>query len=348
MKKTTIYITALLFTCGCISKNDNTPTDAGSLVYMTIETEAASEVKSPYMQTAPTSGNPLNALILATTATDGTYADKNLSGTQIGGEVAEHVTARFQGSSSQLISGVYYNAASKDTINFAALHPQGGWSIADPYRSASFTFNGSQDVMYAPKTRGGYNNSPQPQLEFKHLLTLLKVSFKAESEAVASAWGPIRQMTITSKDGISVDLSRTFDSSCVAYSENGDGKLPFYSTDTDTQFPDTEDYTLPHETMTEAAYVICEPVTALAKDPLEPDDIVRVPEYTVSIVSQHRTISLEIDLMENASKYFVGSTMGYMFRLNLTFQMGNTIAVSASIDDWQTGGIGVGNVTEEQ
>jgi hypothetical protein len=40
--------------------------------------------------------------------------------------------------------------------------------------------------------------------------------------------------------------------------------------------------------------------------------------------------------------------MGYMFRLNLTFQMGNTIAVSASIDDWQTGGIGVGNVTEEQ
>jgi hypothetical protein len=100
--------------------------------------------------------------------------------------------------------------------------------------------------------------------------------------------------------------------------------------------------------MTEAAYVICEPVTALAKDPLEPDDIVRVPEYTVSIVSQHRTISLEIDLMENASKYFVGSTMGYMFRLNLTFQMGNTIAVSASIDDWQTGGIGVGNVTEEQ
>ena len=346
MKKTTIYITALLFTCGCISKNDDITTDAGSLVYMSIETETASEVKSPYLQTAPTSGNPLNALILATTATDGTYADNNLSGTQTGGEVAEHVTARFQGSSSQLISGVYYNAASKDTINFAALHPQSGWSVADPYKSASLTFDGSQDVMFAPNTTGGYDNSPKPVLTFKHLLTLLRISFRAESEAVAAAWGPIKEMTITSRDGITIDLSRTFEASCVEFSENGDGRLPFYAKGTDTVFPDIDGYTLPYGAMTEEAYVMCEPVTALEKDLLELD-IVRVPEYTISIVSQHRTISLEIDLMENASKYFEGSTMGYMFKLNLTFQMGNIIAVSASIDDWQTGGIGVGNVTEQ-
>lgn len=346
MRKTTTYIAALLCICGCISKNDDIPTDAGSLVYISVETETAAEVKSPYMQEAPTSGNPLNALILATTATDGTYADNDLSGTQPGGNVAEHVTARFQGSSSQLINGVYYNATDRQKINFVALHPQNGWSIADPYKTASLTFDGSQDVMFAPKTTGGYDNTPRPSLDFKHLLTLLKVSFKAESEAVAAAWGPIKEMTITSKDGIAIDLSRAFDASCVTFSETGDGRLPFYAKGTDNVFPDIDGYVLPYETMTEAAYVMCEPVTALVTDPMEPDDIVRVPEYIISIVSQHRTITLDIDLMENASKYYEGSTMGYMFNLNLTFLMGNTVAVSANINDWQTGGIGMGTVTE--
>lgn len=343
MKRATTYMAALLCICGCIGKTDETSTDAGSLVYMSVETENASEVRSPYMQTAPTSGNPLNTLILATTATDGTYADSDLSGTQAGGDVAEHVTATFYGSSTQLINGVYYNATDRQTINFVALHPQSGWSITSPYTSASLEFNGSQDVMFAPQTRGSYNNVPRPHLGFKHLLTLLKVSFKAESEAVAAAWGPIRKMTVTGQNGISIDLSRTFDESCVTFSGDEEGVIPFYLKDSDTEFPGNEEGYSLTETMTEAAYVICRPVDAVYRDMFGSGT---VPEYTIDIESQHRSISIPIDLMKSDSEYYEGSTMGYMFKINLTFMMGNTVAVSANINDWQTGGIGVGNVTE--
>ena len=92
-------------------------------------------------------------------------------------------------------------------------------------------------------------------------------------------------------------------------------------------------------------YVLGEPVQAIVNDPYA-SGIVRVPEYKITIVSQYRNVTVDVDLKDGAESYFGSNTMGQQFTLNLIFKMGNTIAVSTGITDWQTGGIGIGKIEE--
>ena len=45
---------------------------------------------------------------------------------------------------------------------------------------------------------------------------------------------------------------------------------------------------------------------------------------------------------------FTGSTMSRQFIINLTFKMGNTIAVSAQVTDWTIGGLGSGSLDPDE
>lgn len=334
-----ILIAAACCICGCISKHpDGYGEDPGTLVRLSAVMDDGMESRAPYMPTVPTPSSPLNAYIMASTTDDGSYPDSDIDGTQAGGDVAVHTKATFQSGSSQLITGVYYNAISKPTVCFVAMHPWEGWMMADDDTKASFTFDGSDDVMFAPKTTGSYNSTPAPSLHFSHLLTLLKISISAENETVAQAWGPIKEMTIKSRNGVTVDLA----SNEISFTDPLT-TLPFYYTGTDSEFPDPGNGFSMKTTPEEVAYVLCEPVEAFATDPYGSN---RLTEYTISIESEHRNVDLGVDLMDGADTYFEGDTRGKMFTLNLSFMMGNTIAIATRITDWQTGGIGVGNVTE--
>ena len=307
------------------------------------------QTKTPFAGEVPSGSSPLKALVCASTAKDADggylFPSDGKDGTE-DGTVGKHLPAEFQSGSAQLINGAYYNQRYPDNkVHFAALHPQSGWTIGND-ATATIIFDGSDDVMFAPVVTGQYGNATYPKLKFNHLLTWLRVEIAAETEEVANAWGPLQTMTISSLRTVSFSINtETFVADNIQFSGNTTDVIPFHKTGSNSGeiFPDsTEGYQLT-TTPKEVAYVLCAPVIATEKDEY---DFTRKPEYYLNIVSKNRTVSIPIDLMKGKDEYFTGSTMGTQFTLGLTFKMGNTIAVSAGVTEWVTGGVGIGKIEE--
>lgn len=341
---TTTFIAAALLVTSCTK----TTIPEGSNIYLCATLHNPELAKSPFEGSAPSSATPLNAIVLASTRpdTDG-YPNTGLDGTNDNGDVAVHSTARFQSSASQLLSGALYHPTKTPIVYFTSLHPQSGWNITPT--SASFQFNGSQDVMFAPETTGSYASNPMPVLNYHHLLTYLKVKIGAESEDVSVAWGKIEDITIESKDRITVDLNKDYIyEDCVSLGATTTN-MPFYKPGSDIKFPDTEGFEIPFTGAQYSCYTICAPVKAEEYDKVEETvsgNIVRIPEYYITITSANRSITVPVDLRVENENYYDGSTHGKLFTLNLSFLMGSNIAVSATVSDWETGGTGSGYINE--
>jgi hypothetical protein len=321
--------------------------DSGSLIYLQAGTV---QTKSPFEGSVPSGSSPLASLVCVSTAkdADGGYlfpSDGN-DGTE-DGTVGKHLPAEFQSGTAQLINGAYYNQSyPENEVYFTALHPQDGWTFENDC-IANITFDGSDDVMFAPVVIGKYGNAKYPKLQFHHLLTWLKVEVVAESEEVANAWGPLQTMNISGLTSVSFSMNTAqLDSAGVNFSGNTSDVIPFYKTgNNDEVFPDADEGYLMTTAPKEVAYVLCAPVKATERDPFN-DVLVRTPEYYINITSRYRDVSVPVDLMAAEDQYFKGSTMGRQFTLRLKFKMGNTVAVSAGITDWLTGGIGIGKIEE--
>lgn len=335
-----ICLISLLSAC---QKQDSVETDKNCSIYLSAGTV---ETRSPFEGTVPSEQEPLDALVCVST-TQVSFPSGGADGTT-DGTIGKHLDVQFQSGSSQLVNGAYYNKDHVMPVYFIAMHPQSGWSFTDNNTHVSFEFNGSHDVMFAPHTIGEYQ-AQTPQLEFEHLLTWIKLKIRAESEDVAEAWGPLQEVSIESKGHISFDIDKTFNTADVEFSN--DCSLPFYrkGSNPDEVFPGTGGYTM-ETTSQDIAYVICAPVTATEKDEVafeqDNQEIIRTPEYHINIKSSKRNVTIPIDLKTAADSYFSGSTMGKQFTISLTFLMGNNIAVSASITDWKTGGVGFGKIEE--
>lgn len=342
---TTTFIAAALLVTSCTK----THIPEGSNIYLCATLHNPELAKSPFEGSAPSSATPLNAIVLAST-TQYNYPNTGLDGTNANGDVAVHSTARFQSSTSQLLSGALYHPTEKPIVYFTSLHPQSGWDITPT--AASFQFNGSQDVMFAPETTGSYESNPMPVLEYHHLLTFLKVKIGAESEDVSVAWGKIRNITLESSNGITVALNMDYTyENCVSLGATTTD-MPFYKPESDIRFPDAEGFDIPYP-LTGAqysCYTICAPVEAEKYDEVEfnlSGNIVRIPEYYITITSDNRSITVPVDLRVANEDYYDGSTHGKLFTLNLSFLMGSNIAVSATVSDWETGGTGSGDIDED-
>lgn len=345
----------LLITLFLVSCQLEEPQNKGGFpIYISAATQESlaveNKVKSPYTATSPSSSNPLSAYILISTTEHEWDNNPSNNGTDaVNGVIGVHSHATFQSSESQLLSGALYNSnpAKQPVVYFCALYPQTNWNIAGNVGNknyiASYIFNGTEDIMFAPVATGRYDTHPDPTLTFKHLLTWLKVSISAQSEEVAAAWGKITSMKLDDiKNKVIIDLSKDFDiASSVSFSGTID--MPFFSKGTNSQFPAAGGYSL-KTNKEELAYVLCNPVDALATDPY--DNSILMPEYILNIQTTNKNVTLEIDLKESANTYFTGSTIGKQFSIHLKFMMGNSIAVQALVTDWQTGGIGVGDVIE--
>lgn len=340
---TTTFIAAALLVTSCTK----TAIPEGSNIYLCATLHNPELAKSPFEGSVPSSANPLNAIVLASTERH-KYPNTGLDGTNAKGEVAVHSTARFQSNTSQLLSGALYHPTERPTVYFTSLHPQAEWNITPT--AASFQFNGSQDVMFAPETKGSYESNPMPTLNYHHLLTYLKVKIGAESENVSVAWGKIKDITIESKDGITVALNKDYTyEDCVSLGATTTD-MPFYKPGSDIRFPDAEGFDIPYP-LTSAqysCYTICAPVVAKKYDEFNTsENIVRIPEYYITITSVNRSITVPVDLRVANEDYYDGSTHGKLFTLNLSFLMGSNIAVSATVSDWETGGTGSGDINED-
>ena len=332
MKRILYFISAVWLCFACQSE---VPTEKGAPIYLSASVEGAVESRVPYLSSpTPTPSEVLHAAVWATNT--GTYQNNGWDGKNNGDNVEMHGSANFDDGQPKLLNDAVYPKSGVQ-VDFIGLHPQIGWTtVSDEGKIAEFTFNGSQDVMFASKQTGTYAETNDIdnvlRLEFQHLLTWLKIKIKAESTTVAKSWGKVLEMKISSRDKVLIDLMKdyTFES-CVSFS--GENQLPLHKVGSDEVFPATGGFELENtESYKEEAYVLCEPVTATTDDMGEP-----TAEYTLYIKSERREVTLPIDLKRNESDCFVGSTRAMHFTLNLNFMVGNIVTVQAEVTDWEWG-----------
>ena len=339
------------FICGCDVANTNVLDDACN-IYLNADLDREMISKAPYIGTDP-SNNPFHALVCASTISD-SFPNNMGDGKGVDGQVGKHIETTFQSKTNQLINGVYYpkpqEGQSATPVYFVGLHPQVGWNFNSDYNEATYTFDGNDDILFAVSTQGEYPKEEEtrtnPELDFKHLLTHLKIEMIAESEAVRDAWQNITSMTIESQNQVIVDL---IDGTNTIRGDQ-DSEMYFYRTGNDEVFPATGGYQLDYRASeqdnryVDVAYTLCAPVEATVKDPYSD---ATTTEYTINLTTPSRTIKLSIDLKGKDGNCFEGNTAGYQFNIRMLFRMGNIIAISTGIEQWKTGGTGSGNITEE-
>lgn len=305
------------------------------------------------------------------------------------GKVAIHTDATFQSSDPQLLRAAIYNQDTKPTVYFVAFSPmsQGTerWVAAYGGQSASFVFSGNDDVMFAPQVEGTYAQefSKSPLLHFRHLLTWLRLEFRAESKEVSDSWGSITSMTIRSRNKVTVALSEKSyqtDPSTLAISYDFDGadnivfdpeevNMNFYKVIeedsyagsqvtvvkkyTDDIFPQgSENNLIPYLQTEELAYVLCAPATGQGKIVVGGEDV-DSHEYYIDLVTEKRTVSIPIDLrvfndVTGKAEPFLGSSRGLQFTITLNFKMGNTVYVACSANDWKVGGLVISGIGDNE
>lgn len=341
--------------------------------------------RAPFDPQAPDKQNPLKVDVWASTTPYDFKHEDGKNGSD--GTVALHTTANFTAGSEQLLNDAVYPKSESDgsspkPVYFVGLHPQGVWSnpIDDSNptgdsQKAVMTFNGSQDVMFAPQKKGEYGQNKTegswPTFKFKHLLTWLTVTVIADGEAVSEAWGKLKSLKVRCDVGntVTIDLNKNKedpdDNSDYDDINNPEARasfpkteatLDFYKTGTDGLFvSETDESTwieIPYENnKKKVAYVLCPPVIASEKD-----GDYKTYEYTLIVETEQRTVEVPVDLMkgvpgdsENKEPpvCFEGSTMNCHFTLNLTFKMGNNIMLTSAADDWNLGGISSGSVSPD-
>ncbi len=393
MKKTFYIIcglTAFLFSCG---EEEAVPSiDPAQQIWLRARVEnavtmsrapfdpPAPDVSKPTV-TAPDKKHPLKVDVWAST-TEWNYAHRDGEDGK-NGTVSLHTSANFTAGSEQLLNDAVYpksNGGDKKPVYFVALHPQGTWTNPkDPadatgqtydIQKATMTFDGSQDVMFAPQVTGQYSqnvgnpDTPWPTFKFKHLLTWLTVCVKAENNEVAESWGKIKSLKVKCAVGntVTIDLSEKKDASSDPYDDvnnpqarasfsSGDGvELDFYGANDKKIGFEGFYVTIPHDRFGNVAYVLCPPVKATALDGTD-----KTAEYILIVETEYRTVEVPVDLMKEESSdqgettypCFEGSTMNCHFTLNLTFKLDNIIQLASHAEDWSLGGISSGTISPD-
>lgn len=329
--KRILYLITVVWFCSACQKENPTVTDAP--IYLSASVETSVESRTPYLASpSPIPSEVLHAAVWATNTNPRAYIGQGLDGKNNEDKVDIHGSASFDDGQPKLLNDAVYPKSGVD-VDFIGLHPLNGWTTQnDEGKIGEFTFDGSHDVMFASKETGTYatdNTANILTLEFQHLLTWLKIRIKAESEMVAKSWGKVLEIKISSKDKVSIDLTKdyTFDE-CVSFS--GNEWLPLRKVGSNEVFPDTEGFNLTNtDIYKEEAYVLCEPVVATKEDAGEATD-----EYRLYIKTERREVTLPIDLKRNENDCFVGSTRAKHFTLNLNFMVGNIVTVQAEVIDW--------------
>lgn len=361
MKNARYIILSCIIAVAACTRESIPTVDDSCRVYIAASLQDNLHTKTPYVPSfdddmnpdVPTSKDPLSVEVWASSV-PWMFSNRNLDGTQydpvnnpgVPYEVAYHTTAHFQSGGPQLLAEMIYSKIDTPPIYFIAMSPNSGWDTTDG-KSATYKFSGHEDVMFAPQVDGSYGkkdsfgNPVWPVLHFHHLLTWLRLEIIAENEDVADVWGKIKDITITGNNSVTIDLSKSYNAANVTFT--GETDMPFYANGTNEVFPASDGFSIPFRDMEEVAYMLCAPVQALVTD-TESED--RVPEYTLNILTENRSIAVPIDLKTAPDKWYEGSTMGMQFTLSLTFRMGNNITTGVVVKDWISEGVSGGNLYE--
>ena len=317
------FLMVVLFTTSCdllqIEDNDT------AKIYVSVSSDnsfgVSSTTRVPYKYSVPSSQAELPSLVLVSTES-GTYTN-NQADDGSDGPVHLHVPATFRGGNVQVLNGPLYNkeTSKQGQVYFSALSPNptaNGWSISNDGKTALFVFNGTQDVMFAPQVSGSYamanptgnTSAYHPELNFKHLLSLINLSIYAETEEVKNAWGKLQSITIRNAHdmgkgatSVNVNLGADYNNGAsVSFTPSTeDVNMNFYQWGNNEKFPIADGYVINYKPTNstdyippQVAYVMMAPVEALEHDKIIHSML--APEFDIDIKTEKRSVSLSVDL----------------------------------------------------
>ena len=255
MERKIIYITLLAVLWSCSRIDDNSDRFIGlsaGVADMEVSTRSA-VTGTPYSGSAPSDTNSLNAAVWFSTT-----SGKFIHDPEFPAYLPCRTTMKFEGESvtyadydenpkdnDPAISLKYPN--NNDPVYCIGLHPASGWNSEDGVK-ISHEITGAEDLMFADQITGTWN-SHFPKQQYSHLLTWIKINFCAMTMEAARQWGGVTEITISSKDTLKIDLTKTSDK--VTFSENVINIKTF----------ENAEGVLPSLTSTEAGSVLCSPAT---------------------------------------------------------------------------------------
>jgi len=283
---------------------------------------STTETKAVYTQTTPSTDAPLSAAVWVSTESHKYPGDNIIEDTETKQFIDWHNSATFTSGSRQLLSHQIYYPSNNTPVYLIGLYPLSGWTTADG-TTASFQFDGSQDLMFAPEVSNSYETSANyPTLKFKHLLTWLKINISAQDQETADVWGVLESMTLLSKAKVNINIAN-------AVSEfTGDvTAIPARLVSEDTAITGRE-LEIPTDN-NYFAYLLCCPTEASDQE----------EEYTLTINTRNRrNVQIPLNLKKADGTDFTGSTAGHQFTVSLKFVQGDNILTSAIVSEWNNGG----------
>lgn len=329
MKKFIFPLVAVLGFAACNPENENPMGDGNGDEIKLQMTQLSIDTRAPYMATTPSADAPLLARVLCS-QTQGDYGEEVDEANNNG---FMNFTAASTKTSFCLNDGTITPKSfpsGVDSVYLVGLYPAETWT-KNTDTSASFNFNGSNDIMFAPEAttvkRGAVGT-----LAFGHKMTKINIQLRAVDDASIAPWGEIENIALT---GVGAAAAQPHTTVEVAFADgdatfsNAAASLACYGTDgtnyTDVAYAGTAALTT---TATTVAYTICEPVDAAAGD-----------EYSLTITSSKKEepVVVPFSLTNTADAEFTGNTAGYAFTVTLSFSAVE-IQAQATVTPWDEQG----------
>lgn len=332
MKKKYLFLmlTTLLLWAGCSKTEVVNPVEPDNL-----EIKIQSSVRDVLFSTrgayegTDLTTNPLTALVLASQTTKN-YATLHCNGTMT-----------FDGSGAvsynkPITSGSYVFPGQTTNIYLTGLHPASGWDVTTTPGTPVFTLTGKDDVMLAPEQStvlALVNAGTYATLPFTHQLTLMKLSFYGDAQAVGKVKVTDVELIKVNEAIIPATTQATISAATQEITFTGSlASLPCYISGADDTYTG-QSYTLT-ATASEQAYVLAPPVANAAAGN---------NEYTFKVSyldanNSPKAMDVNVDLkVATGGAAFTGSTVGTAFNITFKF-VGGQIEALASITDWTLGG----------
>jgi len=334
IKSIFMLMTAVIITsCSKSEIEESATVDSNEISVASTVIDVDASTRTPYEGTI-SSTNKLKALVLASQDAQ-SYATVYANGTM------EFSAATVVDYDKPMNSGVS-NYPAGLRVYLTGLHPSSGWSVTGG--EATLTMSGKEDVMLATRQESLRGSGSNQALAFTHQLTLMKLFFHGDADAVNSNETTVTSVELIKANGADLPNTATAKLSDATQTIDFSGsvaKFDCYASGNNTvafSTPYVVTTTAPNmATDTEQAYVIAPPVQA--------SNIDATYEYTFKIKYTNgsspavaKEMDVNVDLKDlGGSTSYNAPTAGNAFNIAFRF-MGNQIQAAATVTAWTLAG----------
>lgn len=317
MNRKLLYIILLIASWSC-SKIDETADRliclSAGIADLEVSTRAA-VIGTPYRGSVPSESNQLNAAVwFSTTPYDYDHSPEYpaylpcRTTMTFKGESVTYADYDDDPTDNKPAVSLKYPTISNTPVYCIGMHPASGWSSDDGVK-ITHAITGSEDLMFADQISGTWN-SHLPKQQYSHLLTWVKINFCAMTMEAARQWGGVTEITISSKDGLEIDLSK--ETNKVSYTGN----------DIEIKTFESAAGVLPSLTSTEAGSLFCSPST----------------QYTVTIKTTNypegKVVPITLTDLDYQPLTSPSEAVGKLFIISLYFNPFNVLEGTCTLNYW--------------